>query len=234
MFLPKTYFIDIDGVLLRHHGNLSQQMLKPPCLLPETINLINEIEKDGGKIILTTGRKESLRAATEAQLLEFGIFYEQLIMNCNRGPRVLVNDLKPNSNLKTAYAFTPKRNSLGDLEIEKIINPCEERPWGNFATLAYDEKYHIKEISVKPGCSSSLQSHEHRDELWLVLTGSGNFVLEETITPIYAGSVCSVKKKQKHRITNTGEVDLVFIEIQTGDKFSENDITRYEDQFGRS
>jgi len=232
IFMNKTFFLDIDGVLVEHNGNLSEQM-KNTNILPETLNLLNKIELDGGKIILTTGRKESMRNLTEKTLSELGIFYEKLVMNCNRGPRIIVNDLKPNSNLKTAYAFTPKRNKLNDLEIEKIINPCEERPWGNFSTLVYSDKYHIKEILVKPNSSSSLQSHEYRDELWLVLEGDGEYVLDDQTIQISPGSICIIKKQQKHRVRNTGETNLIFIEIQTGEKFSENDITRYEDQFGR-
>lgn len=230
--MTQTFFLDIDGVLVEHNGDLSKQM-EPTNVLPETISLINQIEKNGGKIILTTGRKESMRKITEDILTNFGIFWDHLIMGCNRGSRILVNDLKPNSNLRTAYAFTPERNKLNSLEIEKILKPCEERPWGNFSTLAYSNKYHIKEILVKPNCSSSLQSHEHRDELWLVLEGEGEYVLDDEVIKIYAGSVCTVKKQQKHRVRNTGSINLLFIEIQSGDKFSEEDITRYEDQFGR-
>lgn len=231
--MSNTYFIDIDGVLIEHKGNLSEQIKQNAIILPETLNMLNNIEKNGGKIILTTGRKESMRKQTEETLSQLGIFYEQLVMNCNRGPRILINDLKSDSNLKTAFAFSPIRNQLDNLELEKIITPCEKRPWGNFATLAYNKKYHIKEILIEPNKSSSLQSHLHRDELWLVLEGNGEYVLDEETIKIKSGSICTVKKQQKHRVRNTGETDLIFIEIQTGDKFSENDITRYEDQFGR-
>jgi len=235
MNLPMTFFIDIDGTLLRHYGNLSRQ--HGPFdfydMLPETLNFINQVEIDGGKIILTTGRKESMRSVTEETLSKLGIFYDQLIMGCNRGPRILVNDLKPSSNLKTAFAFTPKRNSLDQLELEKITKPCEERPWGNFSTLSYSDKYHIKEILVKPFCSSSLQSHNHREELWLVIEGSGQYVKGENTISIQKGSVCRIDVGEKHRVINNSENDLIFIEIQTGEKFSENDIIRYEDQFGR-
>lgn len=230
--MTKTYFLDIDGVLLKHNGNLSNQ-INSSEILSETYKLLNNIELDGGRIILTTGRKESMRNQTETILSNLGIFYDYLVMGCNRGARILVNDMKPDSNLKTAYAFSPKRNELDALELEKILTPCEERPWGNFATLAYNKKYHIKEIQVNPGCASSLQSHKHRDELWLVLEGNGEYVLDEKTYQIEKNSICVIKKEQKHRIKNTGTDPLVFIEIQTGDKFSESDITRYNDHYGR-
>jgi mannose-6-phosphate isomerase-like protein (cupin superfamily) len=231
--MKSTYFIDIDGVLLKHSGNLTQQLLEEPELLENTIELISEIEKDGGKIILTTGRKESTRLVTEKQLSSLGIFFDQLVMGCNRGSRIIINDLKPNSNIKTAFSFTPKRNELDSLEIEKILKPCEERPWGNFATLAYDKRYHIKEIKVNPGCASSLQSHQHREELWIVIEGNGECVIGNQTMKIGKGDLCRIKYHEKHRVINTGKVDLVFIEIQTGNLFSEKDIVRYEDQFGR-
>jgi mannose-6-phosphate isomerase-like protein (cupin superfamily) len=201
--------------------------------MPNTKYLINEIDKLGGKIILTTGRKESMRKITEEQLSSCGIFFDQLIMGCNRGTRILINDLKPSQTTKTAAAFTPKRNKLDELEIEKILKPSEERPWGSFSTLSYNEKYHIKEIKINPNCSSSLQSHQYRNELWLVISGKGIATINSLEKNVEQGSVIHVNAGEKHRVSCTGEEDLIFIEIQTGEKFSEDDITRYEDQYGR-
>ena len=230
MNLPSTFFIDIDGCLVNHKGKLSQQFDSE--IIENTIDLIDQIEKNSGKIILTTGRKESMRDATVKMLEKLNIFYDQLIMGLNRGPRILINDLKPNYHNKTAYAFTPERNNVDKLLIEKIVKPCEERPWGYFSTLAYSDKYHIKEIIVKPGCKSSLQSHDHREELWLVISGNGECICEES-RKINKGDVVRIKQFEKHRVINDGDENLVFIEIQTGELFSENDITRHEDQFGR-
>ena len=230
--MTKTYFFDIDGVLIEHSGSLESQPdhLK---ILDNTKLMLSAIEKNGDKIILTTGRRMSMKRRTEIQLENLGIFYDELIMGCSRGARILVNDLKPFSNMKTSYSFSPKRNDVTIDEVEKIVTPCEERPWGNFSTLSYSSEYHIKEIKVNPNSASSLQSHNHRDELWIVISGSGVFVLDENEIQISKGSVCNVKKGQKHRVKNTGVEDLVFLEIQTGDKFSENDIVRYEDNYGR-
>lgn len=232
--MTQTYFLDIDGVLLVHYGSLGAQLADENLsMITKTRKFLDTIEKNGAKIVLTTGRRNSTRKQTEDQLRKLNIFYDELVMGCGRGERIVVNDLKPNSNMKTAFSFTPNRNGITEDEIEKIIKPCEERPWGNFSTLAYDKKYHVKEIKVLPGKASSLQSHQHRDELWLIIEGNGIFVLEDNQHPIEKGSVCQVKKNEKHRVVNTGDTDLIFIEIQTGEKFSEDDITRYEDQFGR-
>ena len=93
--LKKTIFLDIDGCLIWHNGNLSAQVTNEPKLLPGTIEKLDEWEAAEHKIILTTGRKESMRGVTEKQMEKLGIFYDQLIMGCNRGTRVIINDKNP-------------------------------------------------------------------------------------------------------------------------------------------
>ena len=112
----KTLFIDIDGCLIKHKGNLSKQILEEPEVLPGVIEKLNQWEGEGHKIILTTGRKESMRKATEKQLSKVGIFYDQLIMGINRGERIIINDSKPTEDQSTCKAIQIKRNE----GIEKI------------------------------------------------------------------------------------------------------------------
>lgn len=108
--MKKTLFIDIDGTLIKHTGNLSKQILNEPELLPDVLEKLNQWDMDGHKIILTTGRKESMRKRTEKQLSKLGIFYDQLIMGLNRGERIIINDSKPNMDMKTASAIQINRN----------------------------------------------------------------------------------------------------------------------------
>lgn len=107
---PKTLLLDIDGVLVKHHGNLSEQILQSPVLLPGVLDKINEWNAKNYYIILITGRKESMRSQTERMLSQLGVFYDQLIMGVTNGQRVIINDLKPNSNEPTALAITVERN----------------------------------------------------------------------------------------------------------------------------
>lgn len=109
--MKKTLFIDIDGCLIKHKGNLSKQILEEPELLSGVIEKLNLWESEGHKIILTTGRKESMRNITELQLQKVGIFYDQLIMGLNRGERIIINDNKPDTNMKTASAIEIIRNT---------------------------------------------------------------------------------------------------------------------------
>lgn len=112
----KTIFIDIDGTILRHNGDLSKQILTTPEVLPEVLEKFNEWNRKGYYIVLTTGRKECMREMTIKALLSSGVFYDQLVMGLPRGERVLINDSKPDMN-NTASAFVVGRNN-GLTEIE--------------------------------------------------------------------------------------------------------------------
>lgn len=113
---PKTIICDIDGTILKHHGNLTKQFTTPPELLPGTIEKLNEWDRKGHQIILLTGRKESMRKMTEEQLANLGIFYDKLVMGVTSGERILINDEKPTGE-KTAFAVSIKRN-LGIKDID--------------------------------------------------------------------------------------------------------------------
>lgn len=108
--MKKTIFLDIDGCLIKHKGNLSKQILEDVELLPNVLEKLNEWESDGHRIILTTGRKKSMKKSTKKQLSKLGIFYDQLVMGCNRGERIIINDSKPDNNMVTCRAIEIKRN----------------------------------------------------------------------------------------------------------------------------
>ena len=115
------------------------------------------------------------------------------------------------------------------------------RPWGEYHVLYDGEECKVKKIIVRPGHKLSLQSHEHRKETWVVVQGSGtvekdNVCNEEPLQLfcLKPGDNTVIEKKEKHRIENRGKEDLVFIEVQTGEYFGEDDIVRYEDSYGRA
>jgi histidinol phosphatase-like enzyme len=111
MVRPKTIFIDIDGTILHHYGDLSQQITKIPIVLDGVKEKFIEWDKKGYIIILTTGRKEALRKITEKQIVDVGLFFDQLIMGCGGGERILINDMKVDSDVFTASVYCPKRNN---------------------------------------------------------------------------------------------------------------------------
>lgn len=114
----KTLFIDIDGTLIKHTGNLTNEILMEPEILPDVIEKLNEWDGRGFKIILTTGRKESMRKITEEQLSKVGIFYDQLVMGITRGERIIINDKKPGNDMVTVRAIeVPRNEGLGSVEL---------------------------------------------------------------------------------------------------------------------
>ena len=115
---PTTIFCDIDGTLVQHkpltHNAVPGTKLE---VLPDTIAKLSEWEAKGYNIILVTGRKESMRATTEQQLVEAGIFYDRLIMGIGGGQRILINDRKPDGS-EYASAININRNEgIGNLSI---------------------------------------------------------------------------------------------------------------------
>lgn len=108
----------------------------------------------------------------------------------------------------------------------------EERPWGNFERFTLNEQSTVKIITVHTGESLSLQTHEHRDEFWRVIKGSGVVRIEEKETHASTGDTFFVPRHSEHRIAG-GSDGIVFLEIAFGD-FDENDIKRLEDRYNRT
>jgi len=108
---PVTIFCDIDGTLVKHEKpNVVSHPKHGMTLLDGTIEKLTEWDRLGYRIILTTGRKESMRKVTEQQLSECGIFYDQLIMGIGGGKRVLINDRKTDRKDDYAIAINLNRN----------------------------------------------------------------------------------------------------------------------------
>jgi predicted mannosyl-3-phosphoglycerate phosphatase (HAD superfamily) len=107
---PKTIFCDIDGTLIQHIGNLTDALLGNQSVLEGTIETLNIWERKGYRIILTTGRKESMRQVTEKLLSDLGVFYDLLIMGIGGGDRIIINDKKPYSDDNTCMAYNLIRN----------------------------------------------------------------------------------------------------------------------------
>jgi mannose-6-phosphate isomerase len=109
----------------------------------------------------------------------------------------------------------------------------EERPWGSYTVLQADSKYQVKKLFVKPGMRLSLQTHKYRAEHWLIVSGSGLVQLNDEVIEVQHGYSVDIPIGTKHRISCTSSEPLVFIEVQTGSNFDEQDIVRFEDDFGR-
>ena len=110
----------------------------------------------------------------------------------------------------------------------------EERPWGRYFVVHDEPDYKIKRIEVNPKARSSYQFHMKRSETWTIINGSGIVTVDGIDKELRKGDSIKIKKESKHRIENNGDSDLVFIEVQTGTYFVEDDIVRIEDDYNRS
>lgn len=110
----------------------------------------------------------------------------------------------------------------------------DDRPWGSYEVLDDAASHKVKRIDVDPGQRLSYQRHQHRAEHWFVVTGRAKVTLDGAEHELRAGSAIDIPKTAAHRIENVGDERLVFIEVQHGDSFAEDDIERLDDDFGRA
>ncbi|MCB1915089.1 MAG: mannose-1-phosphate guanylyltransferase/mannose-6-phosphate isomerase [Rhodocyclaceae bacterium] len=108
------------------------------------------------------------------------------------------------------------------------------RPWGAYTVLENGSRYKIKRIEVKPGESLSLQMHHHRSEHWIVVSGMARVVNGEDEFFVRPNESTYIPAGHKHRLENPGVVDLVMIEVQSGEYLGEDDIVRFSDVYGRA
>ena len=113
------------------------------------------------------------------------------------------------------------------------LHQTVHRPWGTYTVLEEDARYKIKRIEVKPGASLSLQMHHHRSEHWIVVSGMAKVVNGDQELLISTNESTFIPAGHKHRLENPGVLDLVMIEVQSGQYLGEDDIVRFEDIYGR-
>ena len=107
------------------------------------------------------------------------------------------------------------------------------RPWGSYTVLEETEIYKIKRVSVKPGQNLSLQLHHHRSEHWVVVSGTAEIELNGENKLLRQGESTFVRSGMKHRLKNPGIIPLEVIEVQLGEYLEEDDIVRFNDDYGR-
>lgn len=114
------------------------------------------------------------------------------------------------------------------------IHRTAYRPWGGYASVLNGERFQVKRLFVKPGKKLSLQKHHHRAEHWVVVRGTAEVTLDNTITVLSENQSIYLPLGCTHRLANPGKIDLELIEVQTGSYLGEDDIIRIEDEFGRA
>lgn len=108
------------------------------------------------------------------------------------------------------------------------------RPWGSYESLDEGPRFQIKRIFVRPGQRLSLQKHYHRSEHWVVVQGTAEVTIGDTVSLLQENQSTYIPAGTTHRLANPGKVPLELIEVQCGAYFGEDDIVRLDDQYGRS
>jgi len=109
----------------------------------------------------------------------------------------------------------------------------EERPWGRFFVLHDEPTYKLKRIEVDPGGRLSYQYHQKRSEAWTIVEGAGVITLDGIDKEYVKGETVLIPQGVKHRIQNKRQEKVIFIEVQTGTYFGEDDIVRIQDDYNR-
>jgi mannose-1-phosphate guanylyltransferase/mannose-6-phosphate isomerase len=117
---------------------------------------------------------------------------------------------------------------------EHIYHTKVNRPWGSYTVLEEDpEGFKLKRIEVAPGARLSLQSHKHRSEHWVVVSGIATVTNGDEVITVQKNQSTYIPMGTKHRLENRGSDSLHIVEIQVGEYLGEDDIQRYEDNYGR-
>ena len=114
-----------------------------------------------------------------------------------------------------------------------MAHSFEDRPWGSWHVLDEGDGYKVKRLEVKPQQRLSYQTHTHRAELWIVVSGTATCVIEGRTVIAHPGDVVEIGVGVAHRITNMHDEGLVIVEVQRGSYTGEDDICRLEDDYGR-
>jgi len=144
------------------------------------------------------------------------------------GDAVLVADMERAQDVKQAVAALKEKGAH-----QATAFPKDHRPWGWFESLVLANRFQVKRIVVKPGAALSLQSHHHRAEHWIVVSGTAEVTIDEKVQLVSENQSVYIPLGAVHRMANPGKVPMVLIEVQTGSYLGEDDIIRYEDVYAR-
>ena len=141
---------------------------------------------------------------------------------------VLVSSLERSQDVKLIV-----ENLKKNMREEVLVHPRTYRPWGSFESIDFGERFKVKRLTVNPGATLSLQMHYHRAEHWVVVRGTARITRGEEVSFLNEDESTYIPHNTKHRLENPGKIPLELIEVQSGSYLGEDDISRFDDVYGR-
>ena len=175
---------------------------------------------------LLANTKNSLVHASSRLVSTVGV--ENLVI-VETADAVLVADRRNSQDVKNIVAQLEAQGRE-----EKNLHRKVSRPWGWSDSVDEGERFKVKRIQVKPGASLSLQMHHHRAEHWIVVKGTAEITNGDQVITLTENQSTYIPQGQTHRLTNLGGTPLEIIEVQSGGYLGEDDIVRFDDNYGRT
>ena len=177
--------------------------------------------------VTAIGCKNTLLRSDSDRLEVVGIGLEN-IFAIAMNDAVLIADMRCAQDVKKAVDALRAKGAA-----QATTFPKDHRPWGWFESLVIADRFQVKRIHVNPGASLSLQSHHHRAEHWIVVSGTAEVTINDQVQLVTENQSVFIPLGAVHRMKNPGKVSMVLIEVQTGSYLGEDDIIRYDDVYAR-
>ena len=194
-----------SSVWKSHKRDDSGNFIRGKVLSKDTKNCLLKSDK---RLIVGIGLEDLVVVETSDAILVANKNYDQKIKD-------IVQELKK------------KGFSEGQLH-QKVL-----RPWGSYSSVANESRWQVKLIKVKPGASLSLQKHHHRSEHWIIVSGTAKIEIDQKTFTLSENQSTYIPLGSMHRLSNPGKIELSLIEVQSGPYLGEDDIERFEDNYGR-
>ena len=178
-----------------------------------------------GKVILNDSKKCLIRS--EHRLI-VGIGLTNLVV-VETNDALLISEISKTQKVKEIVQTLKKKKFTEGYQHRKIY-----RPWGFYTSVVEESRWQVKQIFVKPGEQLSLQMHHHRSEHWIVVKGTAKVEVNNTQSILTENESIYIPLGSKHRLINPGKIPLILIEVQSGAYVGEDDIIRFEDNYGRT
>ncbi|UQZ91440.1 mannose-1-phosphate guanylyltransferase/mannose-6-phosphate isomerase (plasmid) [Deltaproteobacteria bacterium Smac51] len=193
---------------------------------------LNEADLDGNHVFMAEGGASVLQQTQNCDIHGGGRLVAALglenILIVDTPDALLVADKKNVQEVKSIYNRLKKSGNETYRHHRTVY-----RPWGSYTLLETGPRFKIKRLEIKPGGAISLQLHHHRSEHWIVVSGMAEVFCNDETRFINTNESIYIRAGHKHRVSNNGLIDLVIIEVQSGDYLGEDDIVRFEDKYGR-